>query len=486
MSEQRLDDLAATLGRTRPALDDITRARIAGVLAAAARTSGPIRRPARHRRWAIGVAAVAVAVVILGLVVRDTGPAPTATPVTPMLVIGELPDGAMLSAVPGTAVRGQIGGTVLTVYGPGSAIRRGPRIIVDADTLVVDRASGDEPVELAVRSATIRVQHATFSVDSRAVVRVTVFRGEIILSCAGHDASQTVATGGSAACGAVRTAGGRPPASAPPAPGSTPTGAGSAASGAVLTGGPPRARSPAVPDPAPPAPRAAEAAVPRARPAGGSSILRPGLPPEATAAPASAADVATAAAPPDAAISSSTRPPPEPERRPAAPGPDPAGDRAARYAAVERLMVSDVAGARAALRALVAEAPGAPEAAPALLDLARLAASAGDGGAARAALDQLAAHPGAAALAMPATYLRCTLEQTDPARRACLAGFRAAFPDSPRDADVLARLAAATAGIGACDAALQLLVELKRLHPQASTAAALRAWNARCKTAAAR
>ena len=146
-------------------------------------------------------------------------------------------------------------------------------------------------------------------------------------------------------------------------------------------------------------------------------------------------------------------------------------------------MTSDPAVARAALRALVAEAPTAPEAAPALLDLARLSAAAGDDVAAHAALDQLASHPAAMSLAMPATYLRCSLERTDAGRRTCLAGFRAAFPDSPRDADVLARLAAATAGVGDCSAALQLLVEHKRRYPNGSTAGALRAWNARCTAA---
>jgi hypothetical protein len=130
---------------------------------------------------------------------------------------------------------------------------------------------------------------------------------------------------------------------------------------------------------------------------------------------------------------------------------------------------------RVALRALVADAPASPEAASALLDLARLAAAAADDAAARAALDQLDRHPDAAALAMPARYLRCTMEQTDPGRRACLAGFRAAFPGSPRDAEVLARLAVVTARDGDCRAALPLLAEYRRRYPGGPSAADVRA-----------
>ncbi|HEX3478879.1 MAG TPA: hypothetical protein VHT91_27845 [Kofleriaceae bacterium] len=142
---------------------------------------------------------------------------------------------------------------------------------------------------------------------------------------------------------------------------------------------------------------------------------------------------------------------------------------------VARDSVEFAATPRVALRALVADAPASPEAASALLDLARLAAAAADDAAARAALDQLDRHPDAAALAMPARYLRCTMEQTDPGRRACLAGFRAAFPGSPRDAEVLARLAVVTARDGDCRAALPLLAEYRRRYPGGPSAADVRA-----------
>jgi len=176
-----------------------------------------------------------------------------------------------------------------------------------------------------------------------------------------------------------------------------------------------------------------------------------------------------------------TPPPGEPAAPAALAEPAAPATPAERYAAAERLIAKDAGAARAALRALVAEAPGAPEAAPALLDLARLAAAAGDEVAAQAALAQLSAHPGAAALAMPAAYLRCTLERTGGGYRTCLAAFRAAFPDSPRDAEVLAGLAIATARDGDCAAALPLFAESIRRYPKGPSATDVRAWRAYCE-----
>jgi hypothetical protein len=491
MSQDRLDELVAALASTRPVLDDITRARVAAGIAAASRTPQPVRRNPR-RRWMIGGAAAAIVVLAIGLALHDTSAPGPELAVAPMVVVGELPEGAMLAAVPGTAVQGQIAGTVVTVYGPGSATRRGSRIVVDADRLVVDRPGGDAPVELEVRTATIRVQHATFSVDSGHALRVTVIRGEIILTCADHGADQAVTAGGSAACDATRTAVGAPAAARPPSPNRLVTEV-SPASGAVPSDMSSSSPPPTIPDVRSRAPRAVtgDAPLPTARTTASARPPRPATtaapPPRSPATPSAiaadtrpiATEQTTEHAPPE---------PAEPAGSPDSPGQSsvaPAGT-AARYAAVEHLMTRDPAAARAALRALVTEAPTAPEVAPALLDLARLAAGAGDDVAAHAALDQLAAHPGAAPLAMPAMYLRCTLEQTDPGRRSCLAGFRAAFPDSPRDAEVLSHLAAATAGTGDCDVALGLLVELKRRYPKASTTAGVRAWNSRCKSPVAR
>jgi hypothetical protein len=244
-------------------------------------------------------------------------------------------------------------------------------------------------------------------------------------------------------------------------------------------------------------PGAAEPAGERV-PSAGERSPRPQAPAPVHAAPALAAqaphdepsspEAASVGAPlaPPAELGSGVAPRLAPHSAPALERTSPPVDTAARYAAIERLMARDPAAARAALRALVADAPASPEAVSALLDLARLAAAAADDAAARAALDQLDRHPDAAALAMPARYLRCTMEQTDPGRRACLTGFRAAFPDSPRDAEVLARLAIVTARDGDCRAALPLLAEYRRRYPGGPSAADVRAWTAHCQAAAAR
>lgn len=143
-------------------------------------------------------------------------------------------------------------------------------------------------------------------------------------------------------------------------------------------------------------------------------------------------------------------------------------------------MTRDPRAARDALRALVDAAPTGEYAAPALLDLARLAHAAGDAPAARAALDELAAQPRAAALAMPAAYLRCKLTPTDVDHRRCLAAFRIAFPRSPRDAEALAELAASVATAGDCAAALPLVDEYLRAYPSGASRDAMHAWRARC------
>ena len=144
-------------------------------------------------------------------------------------------------------------------------------------------------------------------------------------------------------------------------------------------------------------------------------------------------------------------------------------------------MRTDRPAARRALRDLVAAHATAAEAAPALLDLARLAHADGDGDDALAALDQLAHHPDGARLAMPAHYLRCLVQlRVDrAAARACLAEFRAAFPGSVHDADVLARLATATAATD-CTAATPLLAEYLGRYPAGAQAPAVTRWRARC------
>jgi hypothetical protein len=157
-----------------------------------------------------------------------------------------------------------------------------------------------------------------------------------------------------------------------------------------------------------------------------------------------------------------------------------APDRATRYTAAEHLMSIDPVAARAALGALVAEAPQAPEAGPAMLDIAWLAARAGDLAAARTALERLPALPGGPALALPAAYLRCVLEQEPIRLAACLLSYRAAYPSAANDAEVLARVAVALAAAGDCRAARPLLVEYRQRYPHGTSGATLQTWRDAC------
>jgi len=230
---------------------------------------------------------------------------------------------------------------------------------------------------------------------------------------------------------------------------------------------PPRVAGATPPAHPPGAPAAT--ATPPTRPRASRAAARPRV--------ASAAVVAPA---PHAAPEPAQHPPADDDPAAAAATPEPAPpDIAARYATAERLMTTDPAAARAALNALVIEAPRAPEAAEAMLDIAQLATRAGDLHAARAALDQLPALPGGPALARPAAYLRCVLEQDPMPLAGCLMSFRAAYPQSPNDAEVLARLATVVANTD-CQAARPLLSEYHQRYPTGPSAATLQTWSATC------
>lgn len=637
MSEQQLDELVAALARARPVLDDVARARVAAVVQATCRADDAAPPRSARRRWAIAAASVAAAALVLAFALHDSArhslisPAPPAS--AQAQAPGELPDGALLSAPRGGTVHGRIRGAALTLYGPGWAARRAGKIVVEADAFVIDRsaaepsgagaaqaarsagdplastapaapadriatggaATGDAaprgdaiarhtadraaaPVEIQLRTASIHVEFATFSVYESHGLQVTVLRGEIVLSCRGAR-DRTITAGRTASCGTVRTAAipgsdvspgttgsdvpppGDSPARAPlvvdpppdaltanarPTPSdriaATAPSAGIAASPAGVAADRAAAAAPrnGVGPTGPSSDRIA-AAAPRngVSPAGAASGRIASTPPASGggagritgptasnggtragaatpatggshAAPAGRASSAArgsdrAAADRGVTVDSVSQFPfaagePARARGPAAPPPAdsriavdlPRFDAAAatpptpatpaeRYATAERLIGREPAAARVALRAIVDEMPEAPEAAPALLDLARLAAAAGDEVAAKAALTQLSAHPAAAALAMPAAYLRCTLEHTRDEYRSCLAAFRVAFPDSPRDAEVLAALAIATARAGDCASARPLFEESMRRYPDGPRAGDVRAWRAHCE-----
>lgn len=522
MSEERLDRLIAELARARPVLDDLTRARVAAHLEAARAAPVPARRTTRWK-LALGGALAAALAITAGLALHAR-PRTAALPVSPL---AELPDGHLLATVRGASARGGVAGAVLTLFGPGWAVRNDRRIVADAETLVVDRPGGDAALELAVRAATIRVQNAKFLVESADVVRVTVMRGEIVLRCAGDTerhvaanelascdpagppiaqplvaaagapAKQLVAIDAHSAYGA-EIADDVPARRAPPPRYSVAITAGVARrTAAALASRPPAlgiSRAPrAAPDPEQPnadgvpAPGTAphlDRATDRAASSAAATSLR-ALPPSSTAGttPTASPLLADGAS---SRLATSLRPLPAHLAAPSAlPSSQTtaAGDTAERYAAAERLMAKNPAAARAALRDLVADAPDAPEVPNALFELANLAARAHDTLAAHAALDRLDKHPGAGALVMPASYLRCYLAPDTAEKLACYARFRAAHPASAYDADILARLASGYASAGDCKRAMPLLAEYARRYPDKENAATLLSMTKTCADA---
>jgi hypothetical protein len=161
------------------------------------------------------------------------------------------------------------------------------------------------------------------------------------------------------------------------------------------------------------------------------------------------------------------------------PPPSPPQDTAATvYARAEAALGrGDRAGAEAMWLDLLARFPTAHETASALYDLANLARARGDRAAAQRYLERLLAAP-PAALAEPASYLSCRLAADAgdaEAAAGCFAAFRARFPASPHDAEVLAWLAGRAQAAGGCAAARTLAAEYLRRYPSGAFAARARA-----------
>jgi hypothetical protein len=387
MSEQRLDDAVAALGRARPRLDDLTRARVAARLEAelaradqtAALAPGrPHARPVIIAALGGAVAAAVVIVIALAVVGGDDGERAAVAAggggAAAAAGGGEGPAAAaaVIDVAAGAARRIEVGGAAITVFGPGHFDGRADRAATDAAALVVDRPAGDTPWSLRHGDVEIVATRATFAVDRGTTVRVMVMRGELTLRC---DADvRQVRAGESASCTVAGTAPPAPAAVTAPAPDAD------AAPVEAPPAGPSTARRPAV-APARPAPS------PLAVDADGAALATP-----VPAAPVPAAP--------------STPPPvdePLPEPVPSSAVPD-------LYALAEGAMRrGDHAGARAALQAVVAAGPGSLDAALALLDLARLAHADGDAAAARGYLDRLDRHPRRAAIAGPAARLRAQI-----------------------------------------------------------------------------
>ena len=214
MSEHRLDELVETLGRTRPVLDDIARARIAATIHAACDRAPAHRRGARTR-WLGGIAAALALGAALALRARPAGPT---APVPPAAAAVRLADGIPLLATRDATVTGEFAQATVTLYGRGWATHQGNRLTVEADAFVVDRKTGDAPIEIAARGATIQLLRATFVAASASELRVTVIRGELALRCPGAETTRVVAVQQDARCEPPRTAPASPGAPRGPAP----------------------------------------------------------------------------------------------------------------------------------------------------------------------------------------------------------------------------------------------------------------------------
>jgi outer membrane protein assembly factor BamD (BamD/ComL family) len=155
--------------------------------------------------------------------------------------------------------------------------------------------------------------------------------------------------------------------------------------------------------------------------------------------------------------------------------PEPAAETAEQlYARAEAaLRGGNRSEAEAIWTQLLAAYPRSSQAATALYDLASLART-HDRAAAQAYLTRLLANAPPAALHEPAQYLSCRLHveahELDAATR-CFQQFRAAFADSPHDAEVLAWLAGRAQEVGGCAAARVLADEYITKYPHGSFAA---------------
>lgn len=124
--------------------------------------------------------------------------------------------------------------------------------------------------------------------------------------------------------------------------------------------------------------------------------------------------------------------------------------------------------ARRMLQTLVDRFPDGEFASSARYEMARMAFASGDWQGARRGLDRLQETKLIPALIEPVHYLRCRVEiaRADRGRAlACLSEFRATFPGSPHDAEMLSLLASFRFE-EKCTSALPLLEEYLRRYPQ--------------------
>jgi outer membrane protein assembly factor BamD (BamD/ComL family) len=141
----------------------------------------------------------------------------------------------------------------------------------------------------------------------------------------------------------------------------------------------------------------------------------------------------------------------------------------------------DPAAADRALAKLLADDPHSPLADQALYERARIAYQRHAWSEARRHLDALATIP-TTPLTEPGRYLACRIavEAHDADAAHCLADYRAVYPRSAHDPDVLAMLVQLVHADTGCAGARKLVDELVRLYPASRVA---HGWRERCPEA---
>ena len=264
-----------------------------------------------------------------------------------------------------------------------------------------------------------------------------------------------------------------PPPAAPPPPVAPP---------AIASAPPPPVSPPAIAN-VPPSPRLLQS--PSASPP--RPLPPPSAPPPRTLSPPSvlhSEPASTTIAPARVATnasdqSTSAQPEPPRDAAPAKPAPPPPPTADELYRAAEAALARhDADAADRALAQLVATSPTSPLVGQAIYERARLAYQRHAWGEARGHLDALAKR-GDQALAESGRYLTCRIavEAHDGTARRCLEEFRADYPASAHDRDVLGTIVQLAFAGGGCSAASAAIADLATRYPHSTLAAA---WRAKC------
>lgn len=503
-------------------LDDITRARMWSQIEDQVAAPAPAAAPVSWKRTAaLAVGAIAVAAAVL-LVIRAGR--------TPAVREGQLAvaaESTLTTRLGPHARAALVGPAQLELLGPAgdaTSVRldrgtllaeftggAGRSLRIEAGDLVVEIVGTLFAVEVTDQRACVAVAHGTVRVTRGATSTLVTDRQQLCSDDAAPrpipaDLTEQLARHEQSLLLATAPRVDDPPAAvAPPAPASTrrtsPDPAATATTAttpatAPRTSSPPAATSrttttaSAAPTATPTATRSSStASAPRSAPAAstiGPSTTAPSTAATSTTAP-STETTSTSTAPSTPATATTSPPPPSalattaspPAAEPASPAPK-APTAAELYRAAETALAKgDRAGADRALAQVIALGDALAD--QALYDRARIAYQGRAWAAARrhlAALAAIASTP----LAEPGRYLDCRIAVESKAADAerCFTAYRAAYPRSPHDLDVLAVLAQLAHARGGCTAARVLTGEIIARYPRTDHAAA---WRSRCPEA---